>query len=470
MVNKRYDAIVIGGGPGGYVAAIRLGQLKQQVLLVEKEHLGGVCLNWGCIPTKALVATSSLVDKIRRAKTFGITVDNLDVDLEKTQLWKQGVIRKLSSGVRSLVTSNGGEIVMGTARLIERDTIRVVKSDGAIETYIAAKAVVIATGARPIDVSGFEIDGETVLSAREATNLKRVPKELLIIGGGSIGMEMAMTYQRLGATVIVVEMMDQLLPGIDRDLVEVVGRRFMKAGGTALLSARATRCEIDRGRARVTVEDPSETRVIECDHVLVSVGFQPNSKGFGLEELGIETDEQGHLKTDRYLRTNLKTIYAIGDVSGPPYLAHKASKEGEIAAEVIAGKPAEKDWRAMPTTLFTDPEIAVVGLSEAEAKQRGLRVKIGKFPFIASGRALAIDQTEGFIKSIIDGDDGRILGVGIVGPEATDLIGEATVSIEMCAMADDIARTIHPHPTLSESLMESFKHSVGEAIHILNGR
>jgi len=470
MATKTYDAVVIGGGPGGYVAAIRLGQLKQKVVLVEKEYLGGVCLNWGCIPSKALISASSLVDRIRRADAMGISVDNLSVNLEKLQHWKRKVVKKLSGGVRSLVTSNGGDIAMGSARLIDQHTVQVTHADGETETIMARKGIVIATGASPIDLPGFAVDGRIVLSAREAIDLEKTPKELLIIGGGAIGMEIGMTYQKLGAAVTVVEMTEQLLPGLDKDLVAVVERRFKKAGGEVLLEANAKQCEVRGDRARVTLEHLGESRVVESDAVLVSIGFKPNSKGLGLEALGIRLDPRGHIVTDQYLRTNRPTIYAIGDVSGQPYLAHKASKEGEIAAEVIAEKRSERDWRAMPKTFFTDPEIAVVGLSETDAKQEGRQIKIGKFPFAASGRALAMGESDGFIKAIIDKDDGQILGVGIVGPDATDLIGEATISIEMCAMADDIARTIHPHPTLCESVMESFKHSVGEAIHIMNSR
>jgi dihydrolipoamide dehydrogenase len=470
MTKKTYDAIVIGAGPGGYVAAIRLGQLKQKVLLVEKEYLGGVCLNWGCIPSKALITASSLVEKIRRASVMGISVNDLSIDLDKMQQWKDGVVKRLSNGVRSLVTSNGGEIIMGAARFVDARTIDVSTPTGEVETVVANEGIIVATGASPIDVPGFSVDGQVIMTAREAINLRKTPEILAIIGGGSIGMEIGMAYQKLGSKVVVIEMTDQLLPGVDRDLVEVVQRRFKKAGGEVLLQTKAKGCEVRGNRATVTVESSGGERDIDCDKVLVSVGFRPNSKGFGLEKLGVETDQQGHLLVDRHQRTNIPTIFAIGDIAGAPYLAHKASREGEIAAEVLAGKKTERDWRAMPKTLFTDPEIATVGLTETEANQRGLAIKIGKFPFAASGRALAMGETDGFIKTIIQKNEGQILGVGIVGPDATDLIGEATVGIELCAMADDISRTIHPHPTLSESIMESFKNSVGEAIHILNSR
>jgi dihydrolipoamide dehydrogenase len=277
-----------------------------------------------------------------------------------------------------------------------------------------------------------------------------------------------MVYQKLGTKVVVVEMLPRLLSGIDEDLVKVVQKRFEAAGGEVLLGAKAKSATVKSGRALVEVEHEGQSRTIECDKVLVAVGFKPNSQELGLSDYGVKTDPRGHIVVDDQLRTSAAGIYAIGDVTGAPYLAHRAMKQGEVVAEVIAGRKASADWRAMPSAVFTDPEIATVGISEAEAKQRGLAVKIGKFPFSVSGRAMAVHETAGFIKSIVDADNGQVLGVGIVGPEASELIAEATLALEMCAYAEDVALTVHTHPTLAEALNESFRHALKEAIHIVN--
>jgi dihydrolipoamide dehydrogenase len=468
MNETSFDAIVIGAGPGGYVAAIRLGQLGQKALLVEKEYLGGVCLNWGCIPSKAIINAAGLAYKISKASTMGISVSGLKVDLTQTQTWKDGIVKQLTSGVQSLVKSNGGEIVMGTARLSGSNAVIVSQGGGKRETYHAKKAIVLATGSRPIALPGFEVDGISVITAREAMSLREVPPKLVIIGGGAIGMEIGMAYQKLGSKVYVVEMMEQLLPGLDPDIAAVIQRRFERAGGEVFLETKATGCSVDGSQAKVHLKQNDKDREVSADKVLVSAGFQPNFEGLGLESLGVALDPRGHVQIDKQFRTSQPTIYAIGDLCGPPYLAHKASKEGEIVAEVIAGKKAERDWRALVGAFFTDPEVATVGLTEAQAKRTNRSVKIGKFPFSASGRAKTSGETDGFVKTIVDANDGQVLGIGIVGPRATDLIGEAALSIEMCAQAEDVASTVHPHPTLCEALMESFKHVDGAAIHIVN--
>ena len=468
MANKTYDAIVIGGGPGGYVAAIRLGQLKQTVLCVEKEYMGGVCLNWGCIPSKALIAASNLVEKAKHADTMGITFTGVSVDVPKMQAWKDGIVTKLTGGVRTLVKANGGDIVMGTAKVTSAKTISVTSADGKVETFEAKKGIIIATGATPIVIPGLETDGKTVITAREAVSLKEAPKTMVIIGGGVIGLELGMVYQKLGTKVIVVELTDQLLPGVDLDLVKVVEKHLIKSGGEVLLQTKAAGLKVTGNTATVTVEKDGQKREIQCDKVLVAIGFKPNSKGLGLEEAGVKLDQRGHVLTNDKFQTNIPSIYAIGDVSGAPYLAHKASKEGEIAAEVIAGHKSARDWRAMPAAIFTEPEIATVGMNERQAKEAGREIKVGKFPFSASGRAMAVSSTDGFVKVITDAKSHEVLGMGIVGPEASDLISEGALSIEMGAFAEDVALTIHPHPTLGETVMEAFKHALGEAVHIPN--
>jgi len=467
MANE-YEAIIIGGGPGGYVAAIRLGQLGVKTLCVEKEAMGGVCLNWGCIPSKALIAAANLANKVRNAGHMGITVKDLEVDVAKMQEWKEGIVKKLTGGVTSLVKGSGGAIAMGQAKITGPKSVEVTSADGKTETYTASKGIIVATGAQMIRIPGFEPDGEVVITAREAVNLQSAPKRMVLIGGGVIGLELGMVYQKLGTKITIVEMMDQLLPGTDPDLVRVVQKRLKQDGADIHLKSKAVKLENSGGKAKVTIETEGKEHVVEAEKVLVAVGFKPNSSGVGLEELGVKLDERRHIATDEQMRTNVPSIFAIGDVAGMPYLAHKASKEGEIAAEVIAGRKSARDYLGMPAAIFTDPEIATVGMTEVEAKARGKKVTIGKFPFSASGRAMAVSETDGFIKVIIDEADHQLLGVAIVGPEASNLISEAALAIEMCAFAEDVALTVHPHPTLGEGVMEAFKHALGEAIHIMN--
>lgn len=469
MANKTYDLIVIGGGPGGYIAAIRAGQLGLKTLCVEKEALGGVCLNWGCIPSKALIAASNLVEKAKHATSMGITFGEPQVDVNKLQDWKNGIVKKLTGGVGGLIKGVGGEVVNGTATLSSNRSVVVKKADGTTETFDATKGIIVATGAETITLPHIPLDREVIITAKEAVSLREVKGSLVVIGGGVIGMELGMVYQKLGMKVTVIELADQLLGATDTDLVRIVERAFVKGGGTVLLKHKATKVERVGNGAKLVIEGPDgKSQELTADRVLVSIGFKPNSKGIGLEALGVALDQRGHIVINDQFETNVKGIYAIGDVAGGPYLAHKASKEGEIAAEIIAGHKAARDWRAMPAAIFTEPEIATVGMSEREAKAAGRKIKIGKFPFSASGRAMAVSSTEGFVKSIIDEETHEVLGVGIVGPEASDLISEAALALEMCAYAEDVALTVHPHPTLGESIMQSFKHSLGEATDIPN--
>ncbi|HEU0016020.1 MAG TPA: dihydrolipoyl dehydrogenase [Longimicrobium sp.] len=465
MDASEYDVIVVGGGPGGYTAAIRLGQLGRRVLVVEKENVGGVCLNWGCIPSKALITAAGTLDRIREAGPMGIRTSAPTIDFAATQAWKGDIVRKLTGSVATLIRGTGGAIVDGTARLVAPREVEVAMADGASRRYTAHDAVVLATGASVATLPGFE-PGGPILTAREAVGLEAVPESLLVIGGGVIGLELGTMYQRLGARLTVVEVSDALLPGVDPDLVRVVEKRLRARGAEVLTGARAIAWEEKDGRAVVTVEHAGAARVVEAERVLVSVGFRPVTRGLGLEKVGVRLDARGHIAVDGQMRTSVPGVYAIGDVAGGPYLAHKAFKEGEIAAEVIAGRRVARDWYALPAAIFTDPEIATVGMTEAEARAQGRAVKVGRFPFSASGRALSLGETQGMVKVVADEE--RLLGVGIVGPEASELIGEAALALEMVAAAEDVALTIHPHPTLSEGVMEAFKHALGEAIHIAN--
>lgn len=469
MAERSYEAIVIGAGPGGYPAGIRLGRLGVRALVVEKEYFGGVCLNWGCIPSKALIHAANTYHALRGYEEMGIHVGESRVDLPAMQRWKDDIVDRLTRNVESLLKANGTETLRGAARLISPDRVRVEKADGRVEHIRAEKGIVLATGARLLSLPGMPIDGEVVLGARDLVSRSEPIGTLVVIGGGVIGMELGMVWQKLGARVIVVELLPQILSGVDADLVRVVRRAFERAGGELHLESKVERIDRRGARAELTIATKSGGTIrVDADAVLMSVGFAPNSGELGLEALGVALDRRGHVIVDEHLRTNVPSLYAVGDVTGAPYLAHRATKQGEIVAEVIAGQRAAADWRAMPSAIFTEPEIATVGLSETQAKERGLHVTIGKYPFSASGRAMAMRATDGFIKTVIDAETGEVLGAGIVGPEASTMISEVALGLEMGAFAEDVRLTVHPHPTLGEALMESFAHALGEAVHILN--
>ncbi len=466
----RTNTVVIGAGPGGYPCAIRLAQLGVDVVVVEKAELGGVCLNVGCIPSKALISASKLVEQVQHASTMGIHVDNVRVDLREMIDWKSTIVNKLTSGVGSLIKGNGGRVVRGTARFTSASTLVVDSADG--QTTITFDHAVIATGSRPSAIPGFAFDGVHVVGSTEALAFDTLPASMAVIGGGYIGMEMGGVYQRLGTDVTVVEYADRILPGFAADLVRPVAKRFKRGGGTVLAKTRAVSWKPGPGGrgCELTVEDRAsgETRTLEVDVILMTVGRTPTSQGLGLEALGLATDARGFIEVDGEQRTAVANIFAIGDVAGEPMLAHKATKEGEVAAEVIAGKPAAFDSVGVPAVVFTDPEIASVGLSEQAAKDAGHRVRVGKFSFGANGRALSLNEGEGFVRAIIDADTQVVLGVEAVGPEVSNLIAEAGLALEMGAVADDIGLTIHAHPTLSEAIMEATNAALGHAIHAMN--
>jgi dihydrolipoyl dehydrogenase len=467
MANRSYDAVVIGGGPGGYSCAIRLGQLKQKVACIEKDEVGGVCLNWGCIPSKALIAASHLYEKAQHAATMGIKMSNVELDVGAMQDWKGGIVKKLTGGVRGLLKGNGADLVSGTASLTSPTTIEVLGAESKKET-IEAKSIVLATGSSTIELPQFKFD-KGIIGAKEAVSLREVPKRMVVIGGGVIGLELGCVYQKLGSAITVVEMTPTLLPGTDPDCTAVVERKMVKLGAKIMKSAKALGYERQKdGSFAVRVELAGKQETVETDCILVAVGMKPNSKGLGLDKVGVKIDERGFVPTDKLGRTNVPNIYAIGDVSGPPLLAHKASKEAEIVAEVIAGHKAAKDWVAIAAATFTDPEIASVGLTEAQAKEKGIEVQIGKMPFAASGRAMAVAETDGFIKMIADKKTHQLLGVHIVGPSASDLISEGALALEMAAFLEDVGLTIHPHPTLGEAVMIAAQHGLGQAIDIMN--
>jgi dihydrolipoamide dehydrogenase len=469
MTELETNTVVVGAGPGGYVAAIRLGQHGVPCLLVDKgERLGGTCLNVGCIPSKALISASKLVQSIRHAGAMGIEVQGLSIDLGKMMTWKDSVVGKLTGGVGTLVKGNGGKVVRGEARFTGPKSLEVKTSDGL--TRVTFEHAIIATGSVPTALPGFAFDGRHVLSSTEGLAFAKVPERLAVIGGGYIGMELGGVWQRLGTKVTVVEYLDQLLPGFEPDLVRPVQKHFRDAGGEVLLSTRAVGWEPAPGGVRVHLEERASgvRKVLEADHVLLTVGRRAATDGLALDAMGLAPDENGFLTVDGAQRTAVPHVFAIGDVAGQPMLAHKASKEGEVAADVIAGHPAAFDARAIPAVVFTDPEIATVGLSAKDAKDVGHAIKVGKFAFAANGRALSMNESDGFVRVIADAVTGILLGFEAVGPEVSNLVAEVALAIEMGAQASDLGQTIHAHPTLAEAVMEAANAALGQAVHVLN--
>jgi dihydrolipoamide dehydrogenase len=464
----RYDLVVIGAGPGGYVAAIRAGQLGLKTAVVERDRIGGVCLNYGCIPSKGLIYAAGLFEKIRHADALGFVVGAPKVDGKRLQEWKAGVVKRLTTGVGFLLSKSGVTVLPGTAKFAGPNRLVVTGADGKAQDVEFGKCIV-ATGARPVALPMFPVDGKTVVTSKEALDLDHVPEHFVVIGGGVIGLELGMVMLKLGSKLTVVELTDSLLPGVDPEAVKVLEKSLAKRGATVLKSTKASGLVTERGTRYVTATGPDGTaHKLPADVVLVAVGFKPNSEGLGLETLGVKLDGKGHLLVDETRRTNVPNVYAIGDVAGLPWLAHKASKEGIVAAEHAAGKQVAYDVKAMPSGIFTDPEIGTVGLQEHEAKAKGLAVHVGKFPFTALGKALAIGQTEGFVKLIADARTDLLLGATMVGYGAADLTAEIALAIEMGATAADVGLTVHAHPTMPESLMEAAEALHKKAIHILN--
>ncbi len=465
------DTLVIGSGPGGYVAAIRLGQLGVKTMVVEKASPGGVCLNVGCIPSKALIHAAKTYSKMKTADTLGIAVSAPSIDFAKTQKWKRGIVTKLTTGVKHLVSANGAEFVTGTASVVGKTADGyVVKIQGETNREVTAKNIVVATGSRPIEIPGFAVDQSNVIDSTGALALEKIPDRLIVIGGGYIGLELGTVYAKLGTKVTVVEAMDSLLASMDPDCVKVVARKLRKMGVEVLLGARASSWKkAADGSVELSVNTKSgDQQTISADAILLSIGRRPNTENIGLDTIGVAIDKRGYIEVDDRLRTNIDGVYAIGDVVGGMMLAHKASKEAEVVAEVIAGHKSAMDPRTIPAVVFTDPEIASTGMTEKEARDAGHTISVGKFPFAALGRALSVNDTDGFAKVIGDKESGEILGMHIVGNGASDLIGEAAMSIEMGAVLHDMALTIHPHPTLNEALKEAAAAALGEAVHIVN--
>jgi len=465
-MKRTVGAVVVGGGPAGYSATIRLAQRGIHTVCVEREAVGGVCLNWGCIPSKALITTAQRYDWARHGEEFGVVAHDVKLDLAKAQQRNRGIVRHHTEGVASLIASNGAELIKGTAELISPRELRVRRGDGSVIELQVERGIVLATGATPRALPGVTLDGERIVTAREAVFLEQVPEHLLVLGGGVIGLELGSAYQRLGSRLTVVEAAPALLPGVDADVVRVVQKRLLARGANVLTEARALGAERSADGVTLRVQHAGVPQVLSGSHLLVAAGFVPNSAGLGLETLGVTLDAHGHVLTNERCETRIQGVFAIGDVSGPPYLAHKAFKEAEVLADVLSGEPATRDWRAMPAAIFTDPEVATVGLTERQAAERGVELSVGRFPFSALGRAMALGESEGFVKLL--SERGRLVGAAIVGAEASELITELTLAIEVGATLEDLALTVHSHPTLSEAIREAADAGLGRAVHILN--
>lgn len=469
MAAEKFDVCVIGAGPGGYVAAIRAAQLGKKTVIVEREFLGGVCLNVGCIPSKAMITAGHFYHRMMHdAPEMGFQVPaSVKLDFEKLQTWKQSVCNKMSGGVAQLLKGNSVTIVMGEATFESTKSLKVKSKEG-VKT-IEATNFIVATGSRPIEIPGFAVDEKDVMTSTGALALSEKVDRLVVIGGGYIGLEIGSYMAKFGTTVTVLEAAPALLNGVaDADCVQVVARRLKKNGIDVLLGAKAKSWKKGKDGLEVTLEIDGKTQIVKADKILLTVGRKPNSDQLNLKNIGVQIDERGFVKVNAQRKTNVAGIWAIGDIAGQPMLAHKASHEGVLVAEVIAGQNRAYDAKTVPAVIFVDPEIASAGWLESECKAKGFTdLKIGKFPFGANGRAVSMMETDGFVKIIADAKTHLVLGVHIVGPEASNLISEAALAIEMGARLEDLALTIHPHPTLGETMMEAAEATLGHAIHII---
>jgi len=458
------DTLVIGAGPGGYVAAIRAAQLGQKVTIVDKGALGGVCLNVGCIPSKALIQAGHLAEGAHGSEELGIKTEKVTVDFAKVQEWKGTVVNKLTSGVESLLKGNKVDIVKGEAYFVDQNTAKVM-DDKSSQTYKFNNCI-IATGSTPIEIPTFKFS-DRVLDSTGALNLKEIPKKLVVIGAGYVGSELGSAYANFGTEVVFLEGAKDILSGFEKQMTQLVKKRLKNKGATIITEAMAKGVEETASGVKVTYEAGGKEETVEADYVLVTVGRRPNTEEIGLEQLGIEMGERGLIKVNKQCQTNVENIYAIGDIVAGPPLAHKASYEGKIAAEAISGEKSEVDYIGIPAVAFTEPELATVGMTEQDAKDAGYDVKVGKFPFAANGRALSLNNSDGFMKLITRKEDGLVIGGQIAGPNASDMISEIGLAIEAGMTAEDIALTIHAHPTLGEITMEAAEVALGTPIHMM---
>ena len=456
-----YDTIVIGGGPGGYVAAIKASQLGQKTAVVEKEHIGGVCLNWGCIPTKSLIRNAEVVHLLQDGKTFGFSFDNLNIDYSVAHKRSRQVSGRLVKGVGFLMKKNNIEVIEGLGKLKSATEVEV---NGETHT---AKNIILATGARAKVIPGVEINDKTLLTYHQALQLTEAPKSMVIIGAGAIGMEFSYVFSSYGAEVTVVEMLPRLLPLEDEDISKEMEKQTNRQGIKTKTGTKVEKIDDHGDNVTVTISKDGETEELKAQMALISIGVAPNSQNIGLDAAGVETDERGFIKIDGQMRTNVDNIFAIGDVTGKLALAHVASAQGLIAAEAIAGKMTRPlKYENLPRCTFTHPEVASVGLTEAQAREQGYEVKTGQFPFQPNGKALGMNENIGFVKIVAEEKYNEVLGVHLIGANVTELVAGPTGMIGLETTLEELARTVHPHPTLSEVIMEAAHVTLGEAIHI----
>jgi dihydrolipoamide dehydrogenase len=465
MAGQSFDVVVIGAGPGGYVAAIRASQLGQKVAIVEREHLGGICLNWGCIPTKALLRSAEVFHLMHRAKEFGLTVQGASYDLDAVVARSRGVAKQLSGGIGHLMKKNKITVFMGAATLPKAGVVSV-KTDKGVEE-LAAKSIILATGARARELPGLEADGDLVWTYRHALQPKRMPKKLLVIGSGAIGIEFASFFNTLGADVTVCEVMDRVLPVEDAEISAFAKKAFVKQGMKILEKTTVKKLDRKPGvGVTAHLEDAKGTVTAQFDTVISAVGIVGNIENLGLEALGVKIDRT-HVVTDEFCRTGVPGLYAIGDIAGAPWLAHKASHEGVMVAELIAGgHPHPIKPGSIAGCTYCHPQVASVGMTEAKAKEAGFDVKVGRFPFIGNGKAIAMGETEGMVKTVFDAKTGELLGAHMVGAEVTEMIQGYVIGRSLETTEEDLMNTVFPHPTMSEMMHEAVLDAYGRALHI----
>jgi len=467
-MSAQFNIAVLGGGPGGYVAAIRAAQLGFKTVVIDKDKLGGICLNWGCIPTKSLLRNAEIYDNLKNhADDFGIKVQGLEFDFQRIIARSREISDRITKNVELLIKKNKIERIRGFGKLISKSEIEIFDEAGKRTQVISADKIIIATGARPRMQPSIPVDKKDIITSTEAMILPEQPKELVVIGAGAIGIEFAYFYSVLGTKVTIIEMLDSILPIEDKEVSDTLSKNFKKRGIEIYTKAAVQKAEVKDGKVKVTVNVDGEKKEFFADKVLNAIGVTGNIEGIGLEELGIESFKN-HIKVNKSTyETNIKDIYAIGDVIGPPWLAHVASHEGIHCVEKIKGMNVpDIDYNNIPGCTYCQPQVASIGLTESKAKEAGYDIKVGKFPFMASGKAFAVGEREGFVKLIFDAKYGEILGAHIIGPEATELIAEIGLAKSLEATAESIFKTVHAHPTLSESLMEAAAAAYGEAIHI----
>ena len=464
MSRNNFDVVVIGAGPGGYVAAIRSAQLGLKTAIVEKEHMGGICLNWGCIPTKAMLRSAEIFHLMHRANEFGLNAEKISFDLQAVIKRSRGISKKLNQGVTHLLKKNKVKSFIGEATILEKGKIKVLKEKKSEE--LLTDNIIIASGARARELPGLEADGEIVWTYKHALTPTRMPKKLLVVGSGAIGIEFASFYNTLGSDTTVIELVDRILPAEDAEIANFANKQFLKQGMKILTQTSIKKIELKNNLANIQMEQAGKIINEKFDTVISAVGIVGNIEGLGLEKMPIET-ENSHIITDRNCNVGIEGIYAIGDVAGAPWLAHKASHEGVMVAELIAGKEVHTvDPNSIAGCTYCNPQIASVGLTEEEAQKKGLKVKVGRFPFIGNGKAIALGEEEGLIKTIFDVDTGEMLGAHMVGAEVTELIQGYVLGQKLETTEEDLISTVFPHPTLSEMMHESVLDAYDRAIHI----